>query len=63
MRSQRLKAMKGWNKAEQRFGAGIRTITAEQYEYALVLDCVTCFAAGEAISDALRDQLAVACKT
>ena len=63
MRSQRSKAMKGWNKAEQRFGAGIRTITAEQYEYSLVLDCVTCFAVGEAISAALCDQLAVACKT
>ena len=60
---QRRKAMKGWNKAEQRFGAGIRTITAEQYEYRLLLDCVASFAVGEAISAALCDQLLVACKT
>lgn len=62
-RSQRSKALTGWNKAERRFGAGIRMITPAQYEYSLVLDCVTSFALGEAISNALCDQLAVACKT
>lgn len=62
-RSQRSKAMKGWNKAEQRFGAGIRMITPAQYEYSLVLDCVASFAVGEAVSAALVDQLVMACKT
>jgi hypothetical protein len=60
---QRSKARAGWNKAEQRFGAGLRMITPEQYEYRLLLDCVTCFAVGEAASNALVDQLVKACKT
>ena len=60
---QRSKALKGWNKAEQRFGAGIRMITPAQYEYSLLLECVTCFAVDEAPSPALRDQLIAACKT
>ena len=62
-RKQRSKAIKGWNKAEQRFGAGIRMITPAQYEYSLLLECVTCFAVDEAPSHALRDQLIEACKT
>jgi len=59
---QRNKARSGWNKAERRFGDGLRMITPEQYEYSLVLDCVTCFAVGEAVSAALVDQLEMACK-
>jgi hypothetical protein len=61
--TQRSKARSGWNKAERRFGEGLRKITPEQYEYSLLLDCVTCFAVGEAASAALVDQLEVACKT
>jgi hypothetical protein len=60
---QRSKARSGWNKAEKRFGEGLRLITSDQYEYSLLLDCVTCFAVDEAPSHALRDQLIAACKT
>ena len=60
---QRSKARTGWNKAERRFGAGLRSITSDQYEYSALLDCVTCFAVGEAASNALVDQLIAACKT
>lgn len=62
-RTQRSKALTAFNKAEQRFGAGIRTFRPDQYEYRLLLDCVTCFATGEAISTALSNQLKEACKT
>ena len=44
---QRRKALKAFNTAEQRFGAGIRKLTPDQYEYKTLIEWCTSFASGE----------------
>ena len=60
---QRSKARAGWNKAERRFGAGLRKITPEQYEYSLLLDWCAAVASDQTPSPATYQQLEAACKT
>jgi hypothetical protein len=60
---QRSKARSGWNKAERRFGAGIRMITPAQYEYSLLLDWCAAVASDQTPSPATYQQLEAACKT
>ena len=51
-RTQRSKALKAFNRAEQRFGAGVRKITPDQYEYMTLIEWCTSFANGETPSPA-----------
>ena len=51
-RTQRSKALKAFNKAEQRFGAGIRTLTPDRYEYITLIEWCTSFASDETPSPA-----------
>jgi hypothetical protein len=49
---QRSKALTAFNKAEQRFGAGIRTLTPDRYEYMTLIEWCTSFASDETPSPA-----------
>jgi hypothetical protein len=49
---QRSKALKAFNRAEQRFGAGIRKLTPDQYEYMTLIEWCTSFASDETPSPA-----------
>ena len=60
---QRSKARAGWNKAERRFGAGLRMITPEQYEYSVLIDWCAAVASDQTPSSATYQQLEAACKT
>jgi hypothetical protein len=61
--TQRSKARSGWNKAERRFGAGLRMITPEQYEYSVLIDWCAAVASDQTPSSATYQQLEAACKT
>jgi len=60
---QRSKARAGWNKAERRFGAGLRMIRPEQYEYSVLIDWCAAVASDQTPSSATYQQLEAACKT
>lgn len=51
-RTQRSKALKAFNRAEQRFGAGVRKLTPDQYEYMTLIEWCTSFASDETPSAA-----------
>ena len=59
-RTQRSKALKAFNKAEQRLGAGIRTLTPDRYEYGALLDWCTSIASDETPSRATYELIEAA---
>lgn len=61
-RSQRSKALTGWNKAERRFGAGIRMITPAQYEYGTLIEWCAAVASEQDPSPATYQLLEAACR-
>jgi hypothetical protein len=60
-RTQRSKALKAFNRAEQRFGAGLRMISTTQYEYQSVLEWCAAVASDENPSPASYQLIEQAC--